>query len=61
MISKKSWRENQGKGKQMCYPAQAHTACHTPGQSVEKVVGAKNSDFIQKDLSGKAVAYNVVL
>ena len=44
----------------MCYPAQARTPCHTPGQSVEKVVGAKNSDFIQKDLSGKAVAYKVV-
>ena len=45
----------------MCYLPQGHTACHTPGQSVEKVVGAKNSNFIQKDLSGKAVAYNVVM
>ena len=52
MINKKSWTENQVKGKQMCYPVQARIACHIPGQAVEKqVAGAKNSDFIQKDLS----------
>lgn len=46
----------------MCYPVQAHIACHIPGQAVERqVAGAKNSHFIQKDLSQKAVIYNVVM